>query len=117
MLLVFGGIGCGTREGHSTKGVKVQRLPGGRSCAFDKEIRIYMKNTPKMMFSPDEASHGDRACQHIQRRLWAAFLICTKWRKRQADKLVMIKHKGSGGDLDDADLPRIQVYGGGCFFI
>ncbi|KAJ9560676.1 hypothetical protein OSB04_005836 [Centaurea solstitialis] len=35
-----------------------------------------------------------------------------EWRKRQTDKLVMVKHHGNGGhsdgDLDDADLPKMD---------
>ncbi|KAF5818449.1 putative hexosyltransferase chromatin regulator PHD family [Helianthus annuus] len=31
-----------------------------------------------------------------------------EWRRRQADKLEIINHQGSGGDPDDADLPKMD---------
>lgn len=29
-----------------------------------------------------------------------------EWRKRQNDKLQMVKHQGDGDDVDDPDLPK-----------
>ncbi|KAJ0939902.1 putative cellulose synthase (UDP-forming) [Helianthus annuus] len=37
-----------------------------------------------------------------------------EWRRRQADKLEIINHQGSGGDPDDADLPKWMRGGNHC---